>query len=617
MIELNKQDRILLIVESPNKVKTISSILKELGYKNIIVQASVGHISHIKDSGDYNIGVDLTNFKIDFEISPDKREVVSKLKEQVRLSKYVLLGTDPDREGEAIAWSLKKFLNIPDNKCARIFYHEITKPAIEKALNNLTEINDELVEAAQTRNSLDKIVGYRLSPLARQQVNARSVGRCQSAGLKLVVDKEKEIQNFKVETYYELYLNFKKNKNDFKAKYIGDDKKDINKFKSRDECEKIGKDCYQKPYSINNTETKELNQNAPLPFITSTYQQEVSSKLGVSVKDAMAYAQKLFEGIEINGKHVALTTYLRTDDTTIAPEFIPEIKKYIEKEFGKKYIGTIKSKKSNNNAQGGHECFRVIDLSMTPERVKNYINDPKLIKVYDLIYRRTIASVMSTRKISDTQYTIVNGKHRFLLSSKEELFDGWKAIYNYQDDKEKEEVLKETFKKNEELKDTKLESVEKTTQPPTRFTEASLIKTLDKLGIGRPSTYATIISTLLDPTRNYCKVENKKMVPTDLAFKLVDFLDNNFNEIVDSSYTAGLEKSLDKIADGKLTRVEFLKAFYSKLSSDINKILPEDAERVCPECGNKLVIRRGKYGMFWGCSNYPKCHHIENLKKSA
>ena len=615
MIKLNKEDRILLIVESPNKVKTISSILKDLGYKNIIVQASVGHISHIKDSGLYNMGIEPNTFDITFEISPDKKDIVNKLKEQVRLSKYVLLGTDPDREGEAIAWSLKKFLNIPTNKYARIFYHEITKQAIEKALNNLTEIDDALVAAAQTRNSLDKIVGYRLSPLARQEVNARSVGRCQSAGLKLIVDKEKEIQDFKPETYYELYLNFKKNKDDFKAKYISDDKKDITKFKTRDECEQIGKDCYKKSYVIDNIETKEINQNAPLPFITSTYQQEVSAKLGVGVKDAMTYAQKLFEGININGRHIALTTYLRTDDTTIAPDFIPEIKKYIEKEFGKKYVGNQKAKKSNNNVQGGHECFRVIDLSMTPEKVKDYIADPKLVKVYDLIYRRTIASVMSSRKISNTQYTIVNGKHRFLLSSKEELFDGWKAIYNYQDDKDKEETLKESFKKNEILKNTKLESTEKTTQPPSRFTEASLIKTLDKLGIGRPSTYATIISTLLDPNRNYCKIENKKMVPTDLAFKLIEFLNKNFNELVDSSYTANLEKSLDKISEGKITKVEFLKPFYKNLEDDINKLSPSNEGKICPECGNKLVIRKGRYGMFYGCSNYPTCHHIESIKK--
>lgn len=616
MIKLNTSDRILMIVESPNKVKTISEILKNIGYRNIIVQASVGHISHIADSGLFNIGVNLDNFNIDFEITKDKIEIVNKLKEQVRLSKYVLLATDPDREGEAIAWSLKRFLNIPDDKYARIFYHEITKPAIEKALNNITTINEQLVEAAHTRNSLDKIVGYRLSPLAKEYIGARSVGRCQSAGLKLVVDKEKDINNFKEEKFYELYLNFEKNKNKFKAKYIGDNIHDINKFKSRDECERIGEECYQKPYSISNIETKEVIQNAPAPFITSTYQQEVSSKLGIGVKEAMVYAQKLFEGINIDGKHVALTTYLRTDDTTIAPEFILTLKNFIQKTYGKDYIGQQKVKKATANSQGGHECFRVIDLSMTADRLKSYIQDSKLLKVYELIYRRTIASMMSSRKISDTKYTIVNGRHRFMVSSKEEIFDGWKAIYSYQEEKEKDSILKETFKKGEILEKTKLESVEKTTQPPTRYTEASLIKTLDKLGIGRPSTYATIISTLLDTTRNYCAVENKKLVPSKLAFELIDFLDKNFTEIIDSSYTANLEKSLDKIAEGKLTRVDFLKSFYKKLNDDISKTSKTRETKICPECGNHLVIRRGKYGTFWGCSNYPNCHHIENINKN-
>ena len=613
MIKLNTTDRILLIVESPNKIKTITGILKELGYKNIIVEASVGHISRIKDSGEYNMGVNTKTFDIDFEITADKKEVVRKLKTQVKAAKYVLLATDPDREGEAIAWSLKKFLDIPDNKYARIYYHEITKPAIEKALNNLTVIDDKLVEAAQTRNCLDKIVGYRLSPIAMQKIAARSVGRCQSAGLKLVVDKENEIDAFVPETYFELYLNFKKNSTAFKAKYIGDDNKYTAKLKTREDCEEIGKECFNRPYIINNVETKEVTQNAPTPFITSTFQQEANNKLGLSVDEAMRYAQRLFEGINVNGKHIALTTYLRTDDPNIAPEFIPEIKKYVEKNYGKEYIGVQKNKKANPNAQAGHEALRVIDLNMTPTKLGSYIKDSKLLKVYDLIYRRTIASVMSARKISDTQYTIINGKHKFLLSSKEELFAGWKTIYSVTD--EKEEVLKETFKKDEVLKNTKLESTQKTTQPPSRYTEASLIKTLDKLGIGRPSTYATIINVLLDPRRNYCEIENKKIIPTALAKKLVDFLDKNFKEIVNSSYTAELEKSLDKISEGKLTRVDFLNPFYKHLTEDINKVAPEITTRKCPKCGGALTIRRGAYGAFWGCSNYPRCKFTENIRK--
>lgn len=613
---MEKNKRILLICESPNKVKTISQILKELGYKNIIVQASVGHITHIQDSGEYNMGIDpKDNFKIDFAISPDKKEIVHKLKEQVKMSDYVLLATDDDREGEAISWALKKYLGISENKYDRITYHEITKSAISKALDNPRKIDENLVKAAHSRARLDKIIGYRLSPISRAEIKARSVGRCQSAGLKIIVDREKEIINFKPETYYELYLNFSKNNVEFKAKYLGDDLKDISKFKSRDECEKIGEECFNKPYIIDNIEVKELKQNSPLPFITSTFQQEVSSKLGIGVNEAMSYAQKLFEGIDVGGQHVALITYIRTDDPTIAPEFIPVIKNYIENNFGKKYYQGVKSVKNNDNAQAGHEAIRVIDLNINKQYLSKYIKDEKLLKVYDLIYRRTIACLMSPRIISDTQYNIKNGKHRFLLSSKEEIFDGWKMMYNYQDEKEKDDIIKETFKEKEVLKKTRLESVEKTTTPPSRFTESSLIKTLDKLGIGRPSTYATIIATVLDPRRNYCNIENKKLVPTKLGIELIDFLDKNFNDIVESSYTANLEKSLDKIAEGKLKDIDFLSAFYNNLEDKISKVSPESNERLCPECGSRLVVRKGRYGPFLGCSNYPNCKHIEKINK--
>ena len=605
--------RYLCIVESPNKISTLRGIFKSLGYNNIILQASVGHISHIADSGDYNIGVNLETFESDYEISKDKKDVVAKLKEQYRLCDKVIIASDGDREGEAIAWSLKHFLNIPDSKYERITYHEITERAVKEAIENSRKIDDALVEAAHARSALDKIVGYRLSPIARTQTSARSVGRCQSAGLKIVVDREREIINFKEEKYYELYLNFEKNKNIFKAKYVGDDKKDISKFTDRDDCEKIGADCYKKPYIISDIETKELTQNAPLPFTTSTFQQEVSSKLGIGVKDAMNYAQKLFEGIEINGKHVALITYHRSDDTAISPDFLPLIHTYIENAYGKKYVNkTVKKTKKAENVQAGHEAIRVIDLNMDPPTLSKYISDNRMLKVYELIFKRTIASQMSARKISDTQYTINNGKHRFAMSSKEELFDGWKKIYSY--DKEREEIIKETFAKGEELQNTSLQSIEKATTPPSRYTEASLIKTLDKLGIGRPSTYATIVGILLDDKRGYCKVDNKKLVPTNLAMNLVGFLDKNFPDIVDSSYTANLERSLDEIAEDKMTKKKFLTEFYSDLKNEISKVQP-DEDKICPECGHKLVLRKGRYGLFYGCSNYPSCKHIENIKK--
>ena len=603
---INKTDRILMLVESPNKTKTISSILKELGYKNIIVQASVGHISHLADSGDFNVGVDLKTFKMDLQITPDKKDIVSRLREQVRLAKSIILASDPDREGEAIAWSLKKFLNIPDDKYVRITYHEITKSAIEKALNNPRKLDESLIEASHTRNCLDKIVGYRLSPVARQQVNARSVGRCQSAGLKLVVDREKEIQDFKVEKYYELYLNFEKNGVAFKAKYI-------DKLKDLKACEKIIDVCNKNQYMVSNITKKEVSQKAPLPFTTSTLQQEASNKLNIGVKDVMSYAQKLFEGIDIGGKHIPLITYHRSDDTTIAPDFIPFIHEYIDATYGKNYISSsAKKAKKSESVQAGHEAIRVVDITMTPERIKSYISETKMLKLYELIFKRTVASQMLPRRISDTQYEIDNSGYKFIMSSKEELFAGWKRAYSYE--KDTDEEIKETFKINEKLKNCELKPAEKETQPPARFTEATLIKTLDKMGIGRPSTYATIISTLLDEKRGYCVVDDKKMVPTPLAMKLINFLDNHFTELVRPDYTSQLEKSLDRIAEGELHREAFLKKFCANLNEDIQKVQPTVEEKLCPECGHKLVLRKGKFGMFLGCSNYPNCRHIENIR---
>ena len=618
--KLRGYKHVLMLVESPNKIKTIQKILKELNLTNIFVKASIGHISGISDSGPYNMGVDPVTFKMDLNVLKDKKDVFNDLKAQVNISDFILLASDPDREGEAIAYSLKKFLKIKDDNYQRIVYHEITKSAIEKALNNPLKIDEQLVSAAHTRSRLDKIVGYRLSPIAIKQLSARSVGRCQSAGLKLVVDREKEIKDFKPTTYYEMYLNFSKNKVDFKAKYQGSiDKKYSSKLKSIEECDEIAKDCKDKDYFIVNKEEKLNNQNAPFPFITSSFQQECASKLGISVKQAMSYAQKLFEGIDVNGQHIALTTYLRTDSPVISEEFVPLIKDYILKNYGKEYYQGVRETKKKENAQEGHECFRILDLSMTPEKLSSYVKDEKLVKVYRLIYNRTVASLMSARKIFETKYTISNGdihnyNHLFELSSKEEVFDGWKKVYNVE--KEKDEIIKEAFKTGEGLQNTTLERVERETQPPARYTEASLIKKLESLGIGRPSTFATIISTLLDEKRNYCKVVDKKMYATDLAISLVDFLDKYFTDIVDSNYTANLEKSLDKISEGKLKDIDFLKAFYSELENNIAKEEKENGtiiDKKCPKCGATLVIRRGRFGNFLACPNYPNCKHTEKL----
>ena len=617
MIDKNK--RYLLICESPNKVKTINSILKELGYNNVIVMASVGHITKINDSGLYNMGIDpKDNFKIDFVVSPDKKDVVSKLKDQVKACDEVILLPDEDREGEAIAYHLKEVLKIPDKKYIRCTTHEITKGGLKKALDNPRKLDEDLIDAAKARSCADKIIGYRLSGIARNNVGAKSVGRCQSAGLKLIVQREEEIQNFKPETYYDFYLHFSKNKTNFIAKYKGTDKKNIKCLNSLDECKKIADECKKNNYTILSIEHKDALENPKPPFITSTYQQEVSKKLGISVKYAMDCAQKLFEGIEVNGKHISLITYHRTDSADFAPDFLPILKEYVEENFGKEYYAPVKFGKKGENAQEGHEGIRVVDLNMTPDKLSKYLKDDKLIKIYTIIWKRTVACGMKPAIIANTIYTIQNGKHLFSMTSKELKFDGYRAVYSYVSDEndEEDQLIKETFKEGEILKNTSLEAIEKQTKPQPRFNESSFIKELDKRGIGRPSTYATILGVILDEKRGYCKIEDKTIIPTSLGIKLSHFLDDKFSDVISITYTAELEKELDLIANHKLNWLTFMNDFYTNLETNINKVQPEENEvKTCPKCGKELKIRRGRYGLFYGCTGYPDCNYLENIRK--
>lgn len=617
-MKIDSEKRYLLICESPNKVKSISQILKSLGYNNVIVQASVGHITHIADTGEYNMGIDTkNNFKANYKVPDAKKDVVKKLKEQVKFADNVILATDGDREGEAIAYHLIEELKIPAKKQNRITYHEITKSAIEKAIKNSRGIDYDLVAAAVSREKADKIIGYRLSGIARNNVGARSVGRCQSAGLKLISMREEEIINFKPEIYYDLYLHFSKNRTEFRAKYCGTDKKEVKSLPSLDACKKIVAECKGNDYSILNITKKDSLENPKPPFTTSTFQQEVSKKLGISVKNAMECAQKLFEGIDIGGKHVSLITYIRTDDASYAPEFLPVLEEFVRGKYGDNYYAPVKFGKKGDNAQEGHEGIRCIDLEMTPDKLRAYIDNDKLVKVYTIVYNRTVASAMKPAIIANTIYTIANGNNRFSMTSKELKFDGYRAVYNYGEDKsEDDQLVKETFNEGETLKDTSLEAIEKETKPSPRYDESSFIKELDKQGIGRPSTYATILQVLLDDKRGYCKVEDKKIVPTALGMKLSEFLDKSFPNVISIKYTAELEKELDLIAQGKMDSVDFLSTFYQNLEESIAKVSPADnQEKVCPECGKPMQIRKGRYGLFWGCTGYPECNKIESIKK--
>ena len=609
-----KTKKILVICESPNKVSHIKEYLKKAGY-SVTVAASVGHIANIADDPKSykNTGIyPEQNFKINYKVSEDKKEIVQKLTNLAKTADYIYIASDPDREGAQIGWSLLKFLKLPKEKCRRMITHEITPKAVVRAFENPVPFETTLVEAAQARGVIDKLIGYSLSGIARTYLGAKSVGRCQSAGLILVVERENEIQNFNPEVYYDLYVNFEKNKTAFKAKYVGTDKVPLVHLPNKTAVDQIKKDCTSE-FVIKNIDKKERQESPKPPFCTATYQQEAASKLGLTVKDAMSVAQKLFEQGAI--------TYHRTDDETMSPEFLDTLHKYVDSAFGKKSFTTVRKSKKNDSAQEGHECLRVTDPSMTPTLFADTGANNLQCKAYKLIWQRTVASVLPNAVISETTYNIYNKEHKFNLVSKELVDQGYRVVYNYVDDDQKDDdgLVKETFAVGEKLLKTKLEDVKKETTPPPRFTEATFIKELQKRGIGRPSTFATIVETILSPSRGYCTLEGKSMVPTNKGIQLVNFLDRSFSDIVNVNYTKQMEEGLDKIAEGKEKKLDFLNEFYTGLEKTINEskefgTTKAGETKTCPLCGKTLVLRRSKWGkLFYGC-DYPRCRYTENAQ---
>ena len=541
------------------------------------------------------------------------------MKFQVDDSDKVYSCSDPDREGEAIAWSLKKFLKIPDKKYDRVTFHDLSPKTVLKAFESPRKIDEDLVYAAQSRQRLDKLTGYRLTPVARKKVGAKRVGRCQSACLKLIADREHEIESFVPETYYELFLTFVRDGAEFKAKYFGTEKEEMKKIPSKEAVAEILEDCNKNfPFSISEIEPKEKLSYPKAPFTTSTFQQEVSSKLGVSIKTAMSYAQRLFEGLEVNGEHIALITYIRTDSTDISEEFVPILKEHVIDTYGKNYYAPIKKVKKSELAQDGHEAIRPVDMTMTPGKLSKYITDNILLKVYEIIYKRTEACSMAPSITSETTYKIKNGKHIFNLVSRELRFDGYKKAYTYKDDSEEKDISIVAFnvgdiidKKN----NPELFSNEKTTTPPVRYKESTLVKELENKGIGRPSTFASIVETILSTSRGYCTVEDGFIVPTPLGMNLSKFLDESIPDLFSIGYTAEMEKDLDLIANGKLDWLEFLTSFYNNLEKSAGNI--GELTKICPECGKPMKIRKGPYGSFWGCTGYPNCKHLERLDDNS
>lgn len=599
----------LVIVESPSKSKTIEKYLGN-DYK---VVSSLGHIRDLTTSGKFGLGVDVDHdFKPEYKIIKGKSKLVNTLKKDIKDSDYVYLATDPDREGEAISWHLYDTLKLNDNNYERIVFNEITKDVILNSFKHARKIDMDLVKSQEARRILDRIIGFRLSKLMQSKTGGKSAGRVQSVALKLIVDREREIMAFNPEKYYEIEATF--DNFDAKLDSYNDNKVEI---KSEEEAKDILSKLSDK-FIIDKIDKQKKNRKAKYPFITSTLQQDASTKLGFTSKKTMSIAQKLYEGITLKDETVGLITYMRTDSVRLSDEFVKSAYAYISSNYGENYLGYVKKAKSMDNVQDAHEAIRPTSINRTPSSVKEYLTKDEY-KLYEMIYYRTLASLMKDAMVEATSVSLNNNNYIFKTTGQVLVFDGYLKVYaNYEDVGDKELPNLDNLL-HKEVISNEINYSEHTTKPPSRYTESKLIKEMETLGIGRPSTYAKIIETLNE--RDYVKVEDKKFVPTEVAMETTDKLQEFFKDIINVDYTKEMEDDLDKIADGKLESVKLLDRFYQEFEpkvedafKEMKKTEPEETGEKCPNCGSNLVIKRSKYGKFVACSNYPECKYIKNDK---
>lgn len=600
----------LVIVESPAKSKTIE---KYLG-KTYKVVSSIGHIRDLATTGKYGLGIDVENgFVPNYVPIKGKKKVIADLKKLVKESDKVYLATDPDREGEAISWHLFDTLGINEKKYERVLFYEITKDKVLEGINNPRKIDYNLVKSQETRRFLDRIIGFRLSKLMQSKTSGTSAGRVQSVALKLIVDREREIEAFKEEEYWTITAKFKDFDSDL-FKYKTDDIE----IKSLDEVnsilEKLNKD-----FLIESVESKSKNKASKFPFTTSTLQQEASNKLNFNAKKTMSIAQKMYEGINIGTETVGLITYMRTDSIRLSEEWTSSAFKYIEENYGKEYIGYVKKSKKTDNVQDAHEAIRPTSVLRTPDSLKKYLTNDEY-KLYNLIYKRTLASLMSDAKTLQTIIILDNNDYKFKTTGSVLTFKGYLEVYNEFEDSKDVLLPDLSDKLNTLITSEDIVYEQHWTKPKSRYTEAKLIKEMEELGIGRPSTYATIMSNIRD--RGYVEVKEKKFFPTKIGIEVTDKLQEYFSNIINVKYTANMESDLDMIAQGKIDNIKVLTDFYSifddtlqKAFKGMEKVSPEETGENCPECGSPLVIRKGKYGEFVACSNYPNCKYIKKEKK--
>jgi DNA topoisomerase-1 len=607
-----------IVVESPTKANTIQKFVG----KDYIIKASNGHIIDLPKE---RLGVDIKkNFEPEYTIIPEKRKIVNELKKIAQNASCIYLSTDPDREGEAISWHLKNiFEKVNDkNKIFRVILHEITKKSVIEGLNNPTTINLNLVNAQQARRILDRLVGYKISPLLWKNVQqGLSAGRVQSVALRMIVEREEEIEKFVPEEYWEIVVKLKKFDKEivFEAKLVKENEKKI-RIATKEEAEKIISYCKEQEFIVQKFEKKEKKKYPSPPFTTSTMQQEASKKLGFSVSKTMLIAQQLYEGVNLPEGPTGLITYMRTDSVRVSKEAQDETRNYIIKTFGNDYLPQepviYESKKG---AQEAHEAIRPTSIHNTPEKVSQFLTEDQS-KLYNLIWRRFISSQMNPALYLVTSVDISAGKYTFHISSSNLVFDGFLKVYETEEEELEKKPIPELIE-NEKLKVIDFIPSQHFTEPPPRYTEATLVKTLEEKGIGRPSTYAPTIGILLE--RGYIRKENKKLIPTEIGRVVNNLLITNFPDIFDYEFTANMEEKLDEIEEGKKNWQEILKEFYNSFEcslknaqlnmKNVKKDLIKRTGQKCEKCGMEMIIRNGRFGKFLACSGFPKCNNTKSL----
>ena len=602
----------LVIVESPAKCKTIEKYLGS-DYK---VVSSKGHIRDLATTGKFGLGVDVEHdFKPNYVIIKGKTKDVNNLKKEVNSADTIYLATDPDREGETISWHIYDEIKIPEDKYKRVVFNEITKDVVLNSINNPGKIDMNLVKSGETRRILDRIIGFRLSKLMQRKTGGKSAGRVQSVALKLIVDREREIRAFVPREYWTIEADF----SSFKAvleKYHGKEVEIPNEVAADEILDKLSRS-----FKIESVTEKEKNKAAREVFKTSTLQQLASTKLNFAPSKTMKIAQQLYEGVDLGSETVGLITYMRTDSVRISDSFVAETYNYIKGNFGDEYVGYVKKGKKNENMQDAHEGIRPTSILRTPESVKSYLSNDEY-KLYRLIYIRALASLMKDAKTLATTVILENNGYTFKATGSVLKFDGYLKVYSEYEDSE--DVILPDFKnyKSDVITADKIDKIQHFTKPAPRYTESSLIKEMESLGIGRPSTYATIVATIKD--RGYVILKDKKFEPTEIGEETTDKLQEFFSGIVNVEYTANMEQDLDEIAEAKKDNIAVLHEFYDefeplveKAFKEMEKKAPVSTGEVCPECGGDLVVRKGKYGEFVACSNYPTCKYIKKEKKEV